>query len=397
MLLVGWSLLTHTQLHAQWTKVSNLPSEEMVALAIMKDTLYAVSGGNKLYKSGDVGDTWEAKTISTQPIDVSTITIIDNHIYVGTFTSGIFVSRNAGNTWASYADYLPAISGFVKFNNQVFASTAGYGVYTYDDFKDDWIPFNNQLPSNVAYDVQSMATTPNDLIIGAGANGAFFIYDFLANQWVSHYYYGKLKPGISFNKMTGYGDTLYAVDGRRVIKSTDGGLNWVDDKTGSRNGVDRTIYIGKQTCYTITNLIEGEYWLQIRSKDAPIGATWGSEESLLSNGYAYGIIEYKNKLFLATENGLYVNNLFSGITNPGDADKTTVQLYPNPSIGGNIRINSTLTIKQVTITNLLGQTVYTTEVFSEEAALKPNLTTGVYLVTTYFQNQQQLTQKLVVE
>lgn len=396
MLLIGWGLLTHTQLHAQWTKVSNLASQETVALAIMEDTLYVVSGGNKLYKSGDAGDTWEAKTISTQPIEVSTLTIIDNHIYVGTFAHGIFVSRNAGYTWTNYATYLPATSGFVKFNNQIFAATIGYGVYTYNAIKNDWIPFNNQLPSNWAYGVETITTTPNNLMIGAGANGVYFTYDFTANQWVSHYYYGKLKPGIAFNKMIADGDTLYAVDGRRIIKSTDGGLNWVDDKTGSRNGVDRMIYAGKQLYYTFTNLIDGEFWIQKRRKDAPIGTTWGTDEAFLNIGYAYGLIEYKNKLFLATENGLYVNNLFSGITNPDDAGKATVQLYPNPSIGGNIHLHSTSQMKQVTITNLLGQTVYTTEVFGQEADVKPNLTPGVYLLTVYLQNQQ-LTQKIVVE
>ena len=397
MMLCCLGLLFQTQVYAQWLKINNLPPQEMVAMAIKDDTLYVASGGNKLYKTGDAGDTWETKTISTQPIEVSTITIIDNHIYVGTFSHGIFVSNNAGYTWTGYANHLPAISGFVKFNNQIFAGTIGYGVYTFDAIKNDWIPFNNQLPSNWAYGVETIATTPNHLLIGAGANGVFFTYDFTGNQWVSHYYYGVLKPGIAFNKMIADGDTLYAVDGRRIIKSIDGGLNWVDDKTGSRNGVDKTIYAGKHTCYTLTNLIDGEFWIQKRRKDAPIGATWATDETFLSIGYAYGMIEYKNKLFLATENGLYVNQLSSGITQPVDAAKATVQLYPNPSIGGNTHLNSTLPTKQVSINNLLGKTVYTTEGIGQEAALTPNLNPGIYWVTIYLQNNQQLTQKIVVE
>lgn len=395
ILIAAISLAFVHNTNAQWVKISGIPTQEIVALASMSDTLYAASGTNRIYKSTDAGYTWHVKPVSIQPIEIFTLEIIDRVIYLGTYQHGVFTSTDLGVTWVHSGSTLP-VSGFEKFNNEVYASTVGEGVFKYDTALKDWVAFNNHAPGNMTYNIETIASTANHLIIGGGGNGTFFRYDFVANQWVLGYYYGMLAPGLIIYEIINQSGILFAVNGRRILRSNDGGTNWMEDKEGTQNGLWRNIYLGSHNIYTLTNLLNGGVWIQQRNKHAQAGASWSTNEEFIPRAFGYDIFEFKGKLYLATDDGLYVKDLILDTDHPLDITEG-VAMFPNPSNGGNIRFSSTVEVDKIAISNTLGQTVYTEKVVGKDFDIQPNVAKGVYFVTFFLENKQTLTKKIIVE
>jgi hypothetical protein len=285
-------ILSASNAFSQWTRVLSIPEVEIVDFTAMKDILFAASGSNVVYKSVNSGANWSEILVDSKQISICKMSTISNELYVGTVNSGIYVSNDFGNTWQKYEGISSPVTGFVKFNDHVYASTFGSGVFKFDLKSKTWIPFNNQLPINIAFNVESIVTTKNEMLISAGANGQYYRYNFNTNQWEFQYYFGFIMPGLQIQSLINDADTLYACNGNRIIRSNNSGQNWEDDKIGSRNGIDRTMYVGTEKVYTVTNLISGGTWLQHRDRKTSVGVSWSLDEHFFETGYAYRIIEF---------------------------------------------------------------------------------------------------------
>ncbi|MFN4945308.1 MAG: T9SS type A sorting domain-containing protein [Chryseotalea sp.] len=385
-----------TQAFSQWTRISSIPEIEIVDLATVQNVLFAASGSNIIYKSVNSGANWSEILVDNKQISIWTITALSSELYVGTIDNGIYVSSDFGVTWQRYENVFSPVTEFVKFNNTVYASTLGSGVYKFDLKGKTWIPFNNQLPENLAFNVESMLPTKDNLMISAGANGQYYTYNFNTNQWEYHYYYGFLMPGLQIQSLVNDADTLYACNGNRIIRSNNGGKNWEDDKIGSRNGIDRTLYVGAEKIYTATNLISGGTWLQNRKRKTTVGASWNIDEYFFETGYTYRIMEFNSKLFLAKDNGLYVNEVIvSSEIFKGNKEKITV--YPNPVTNGVINIESPYKIRSVSIVNSSGQILKRFDSINDNSfQIEFNVNPGVYFIQCDFRQNFVTTKKLIV-
>lgn len=379
---------------AQWTKVSSIPGQEMAALAAMNDTLYAASGSNKIYKSVNSGESWNELIVTNQSINIFTIKIIDSKIFIGTTADGIFISADFGATWTHSNSSLQWISGFVKFNQSIYAGTSGSGVYKYDA-NNQWIPFNNGLPSGWGYSVETIVATSDRLLIGAGGNGTYFYYDFGEDKWVHGYYYGQNAPGLIIQKIISQSDTLFGVDGRRILRSNNGGLNWSEDQTGTHKGTTRTVFLGSENIYTVTNILGGDAWIQMRSKNATSGTSWAGDEELFTTRTAYDIFEFGNKLFLATHEGLYVKDLLLDIEHSHNPP-FNLQIFPSPSCGQLIHVTCNGSIESYTIATGIGQSVESKKVYDDEFTIEKSLACGIYYISVHLVNGGSIVQKIIV-
>ena len=270
-------------------------------------------------------------TVSSENISIITLDVIDGIIYVGTSSNGIFYSSDSGLTWKNGGIDLIDVSSIKKKGNDIYAATLGQGVFIFNQDNGKWSTFNNSLPT-YSVNVFTMLATPGSLFIGAGANGTYYRYNFNNSQWDEEFYYGFLRPGLIINRLLIVSNTIFAVNGYKIIRSDDDGLNWTDDKTGSHDGTSRNIYSDADNIYTITNMLNGGTWIQGRNKSASTGSDWAPTEEFLPYGFSYDILEYNNKLFLARADGLYVKDGILGTDNPLP-DKSDVKLFPNPSDG----------------------------------------------------------------
>ncbi len=275
LFLIAIQLLSLNLTFAQWTKITSVPSNDIVALVVNNNIIYGASNSNEIYESSDAGIVWNTLTVNINPIDITSLIFFNNKIYAGTFTHGVFYSSDNGNTWQN--SNLSSISDFAVRNNVLYASTLGNGIAVLDTNTNNWTFINDSLPS-YSVNVQSIIGSPNFLMTAAGANGTFYKYDFNGNYWIEGFYYGILRPGLLIDNLINDADTIFAVNGNRIIKSSDAGTSWTDDKSDTRNGVYRNIYAGANNYYTLTNLPTGGTWIQQRSKYADIGTTWATDE-----------------------------------------------------------------------------------------------------------------------
>jgi len=376
-----------------WVQITAVPSQDISALAAYHDTLFAASDTNEIYKSIDGGITWSTIVVSVNPVNILVLRVIDDTLYAGTLNSGIFRSADNGNTWQQSGTGLLPVSSIEKQGTQIYASTIGSGVYQFNRGTGNWNARNDSLPS-YSFNVGSLIGTTTSLIIAAGANGTFYRYNFSSNSWVEEYYYGSLAPGLQIDKLIHQSDTIFAVNGNRIIRSEDDGLTWTDDKTGTHNGYTRNIYPGLAKHYTLTNVISAGTWIQQRDLNASTLTTWALNEEFVAGGYSYDILEFQNKLFLAREDGLYVKNITTGIEPVRNAD-------PNVKIkmdyaAGSISFSSDRVVKSIQITDRSGKVVYSAYPGKNEFTLHLQPATGFYLVSLHFTDGSNTVTKIIL-
>lgn len=376
---------------AQWTKIAAIPSQDIVALTQQGNIIFAASDTNIIYKNTD-GNSWNPLIVSNNGINITAIKNIDNILYVGTNTSGIFISRNGGNTWENYGTNLFSISEFTQFNNLVYISTFGSGVAVFNPANNSCLSFNNQIPS-YSNNVNTITNTQTDLLMAAGANGTYYRYDFTVQQWKEELYLGSYKPGLQIDKLLYESGTLYATNGYNLLISNNNGLTWERDQIGTHNGIDRKIYTGNTRFYTTTNLLNGS-WLQQRDKNATAYTTWQNAEEFFEGKYIYDLLETDTGIYLARADGLYFKNIV--LSNDDYLSNTTqLTIFPNPSIDKKINISSNVKIDMIEIYNIMGQLVYKNAINNNVFLLENNFQKGAFSVYITFANGKKLIRQIM--
>ena len=376
---------------AQWTRITAIHPQNIRAIALLGDTILTTSQSRFLYRSRDGGVSWDSLTVSNNAININCLKIIDDRIFVGTDAgNGIFISDDFGATWTNTGFGLFTISDFVKHDSEIYVSTLGEGVYRFNQPQNNWIPFNDSLPT-YSVNVNTMVSTANSFLIGAGANGTFYRYNFAVNGWNEEYYDGMLHPALQINKLISHLDTLFAVCGNRVIRSDDDGLNWTNDNFGTHNGTYRIITTGAVNHYLFTNVTTG-VWIQERNKFAVNGTSWTLNQDFISSGFAFDILESENKIYLGMLDGLYVKSISTEVNEIKSKD-CTVQVFRNTP---GISITADCDIISYSITNVVGQIFSAADISKDAIELQPDLSPGIYFLTLNFQGNKQVVKRLMI-
>ncbi|GHO82870.1 WD40/YVTN/BNR-like repeat-containing protein [Dictyobacter formicarum] len=199
--------------------------------------LYAASDSG-LWSSTNGGQSWNAIASQTLPADKYTALAFDmkaaNHVYVGTARHGIFMSADAGNTWATISKTLPSnvvVNGLTydSDQHQLWAATSA-GIYRTADQGANWTALNTGLPAHVAIN----AVVPAALIGGeqgriyAGTEQGFFI----STDNGAHWAHGKdslsVVPitSIVLDFRSADAKTIYIGTGAGALQSDDQGQTW---------------------------------------------------------------------------------------------------------------------------------------------------------------------------
>ncbi|MCE1187686.1 MAG: choice-of-anchor A family protein [Ignavibacteria bacterium] len=115
-----------------WAKL-NVGYDYIWALACSPTgALYAGTYGNGAYKSGDNGQTWShASGLSSQFIYGVSVSPNGNNVYLCSWSSGVFVSTDAGSGWKTMgmAGFGPSASYFNPGSNALYVGTTDGKVY----------------------------------------------------------------------------------------------------------------------------------------------------------------------------------------------------------------------------------------------------------------------------
>lgn len=320
-----------------WTNTSNgLPEAPIRALTINGNMLFAGTNGNtgkNIYVSSDTGNNWVAAGAAYGG-EVDALALSVNNLFAGTFY-GVSLSTDSGQNWTSVNNGLPFanmdIQSFSINGNNVYAGSQ-HGVYLTTDNGTNWTPVNNGL--NVHDEVRDIAIMGNNLFAAILDDGV----------------YKSSNSGSSWNAssagMTNLKTLALKVKGTDIFAGTFGGGVFVSRDSGA-------------------------YWFAVNA-----GLTNLNVSSLEVIGNYLFAGTYGNGVFAAPIDSILLQVSVKDLP----ANTINVSIYPNPTTG-TIAIQCSEKIKEINISNLLGENTYTD--VSRNNILSVNMTnkpSGIYFL-----------------
>lgn len=136
-----------------------------------KDTIYAGSFGNGIFRSSDQGRTWAGVGAGVNdPFILTMATGRDGAIYAGTFRGGVFRSHDEGKSWQPINDGLKRleIKALLVTDEAIFAGTSG-GAYRLNRAGDKWTIVTTGLDDVLVHAL--VRSTDGTLFAGTSGKG----------------------------------------------------------------------------------------------------------------------------------------------------------------------------------------------------------------------------------
>ncbi len=307
IILSVWSL----NVFAQWTIVPSSPTGYLQDIMEADGTLYIGSSGGGVYKSTDKGNSWQQISNglnSSQALDVHQVIKTTNGDLFAATTDGIYKSTDGGDNWVKKSNGITIGPGALyefdesifEYNGNLFTG-AWNGIYISSDHAETW-----QLTNVTGEGIQAKNFVEH--------NGILFAARESINSPIG---YKSLDGGVSWINLTGPSffniitffsepSKLWAgtIDG--VWLSTDNGTTW----EVRNNGLSADPYsssIIRVNGNLITALKFGGSGIYLTMND---GLNW----NIFSDGLPfltgiYKLLEYDNRIFAVTSNGLWQRNI----------------------------------------------------------------------------------------
>ena len=236
-------LLVSTDSGTSWVqRGSGLPTQfrELVVAATSPPTLWLYSTGSGLYRSTDGGTTFSKSGLGRTDVRIIAVDPGDPRTVYGVrddaFPTAMFRSTDSGATWDEigvHATGLPtaslaAVAVDPSDATHLWAGTSDDGVLESTDRGVSWSPTNAGLPRDRS--VCTLAVPPGGTTLYAVAGRALWTSRDGGESWIPGS--PEVAPGPPFPKIDGVAldptdlDVLYAASPSGVFKSVDGGQSW---------------------------------------------------------------------------------------------------------------------------------------------------------------------------
>ncbi len=331
----GGGIFASTNMGANWTPITISTADTNIYSISISGTTTLAGTGNKIFKSIDNGITWTNLYTSTDALQITSFLIDGTNIFATTWGGlhDILLSTNNGTTWTTIINGLTTNGGsgsIVKSGTNIFVSSGCAGVNRSSDYGANWASINNGLGTQC---ISKLALLGTNLF--AGTYGVYLSTN-NGNNWVA-----------KNNGITNLNDAnSFAQSGNNLFTGTQGGVfltnnnatSWTDITSGFTNdyiialAVDGTyLYAGTLSPVTWT----GKIWKR------PLSDFVGINENTLSNN---------------------------------------ISIYPNPT-SSTLTIETNSNTKQnLEIVNLIGQSLYTYNIYSKATVDVSAFPKGVYLI-----------------
>ncbi len=306
----------------QWVRLNTLPNEDISALEIVNNVIYAGSAtSHKIYMSGDNGVTWTASTLINPGLRITAIALFNNKIYAGT-DGDMYSSADNGNSWQDEGNLTSTITSFTAWNYNLYASSYRTGILKLNTGTGQWQPFANGL-NYPGFDNAATKILANGTDMFAGTGYSFATFSTTQQTWARKNYFNHA-PGntniwwadylidLVYNQGSLLGQVYmeYPTE-QTMMRSNDQGTTWQRDTLNLKTDLNKYtmhgLLAGSAKCYSISNqdTISIGTWIQQRDKLAPVGTSWANGEAFIPGVRSFAIRENNGILFLATDGGLY--------------------------------------------------------------------------------------------
>jgi photosystem II stability/assembly factor-like uncharacterized protein len=228
-----WSLVSSSQMIINappvYTSTYYLAVLGMIAQG---STLFAQNAGSGLFRSSDLGATWQQVTSDAGGGgDRRGLALNGDTLYLGG-DGAVQISTNNGYFWNTYhANVFGAarISSYAFIDSFVFAGhmNLGYGIRRSTDGGHFWIAKNSGLTTGPSRNINKLSKIGSTLFAGTAA-GIYFSTDY-GESWNLTAF-----PEQYVSELHAHGNTLFAFSNFLVSRSTDMGQTW----TTVTNGLD---------------------------------------------------------------------------------------------------------------------------------------------------------------
>ncbi|MCX7874526.1 MAG: choice-of-anchor A family protein [Melioribacteraceae bacterium] len=300
-----------------WKEVGSFAQGESVySMTYDNNSTYAGTFGGKVYESKDNGLNWSTITKGLNVAWIWSLTTLDKTLFAAT-EKGVY--QYDGSNWTITNLKETDVRAIASNGNKLYAGTWGKGVYVSEDKGKTWTELNENL-SNKA--VQTIAVNKNgDLFAGTAGGGVFKIFNG-ENRWYQY--------NVGNNQITSIAITnesiVASTYGGGVYTSNDNGSNWqrtaltqnyIYSSTVDKNG---KLYLSSWTSGVFTSEDKGSNW-------QPLGMGGMGVSSLVAAFNSKDVIAgtKEGKIFKITFNATNVEN-----DNSLPNEFELMQNYPNP-------------------------------------------------------------------
>ena len=159
-----------------WTRVEEVPADDVFSLHYFGTTLYA-GAANIVYIGANDGTNWTPTAVVPTAPAIETVVPAGGALWVGTFGRGVFRSTDTGASWQPVNTGLTGLGSsqvleIVEKSDSLFAATGGAGVFTLDlGTPTQWSAFNAGIPISIAGTVGTLILHGSTLVATAGVMG----------------------------------------------------------------------------------------------------------------------------------------------------------------------------------------------------------------------------------
>ena len=354
-------------------------------MAANNANIYAVdwSRDKFLYKSGDAGITWEHKVLPLTTSTITSLTIANSTLLVGTSLEGVFVSDTSGSFWQHSTGIAPntLIQSILQDGTNLVAATQQMtspseprpGIYISKDGGFTWTATYQQSPvySLIRHNGMLYAGLARDIIVSTDGG----------ENWtnISH------TPPTTFYVLSSNGSTLFAGfdNNNGIYVSYDNANTW-EPVTNGLLGVSKTtsFAVYNNIVFAATNL--GVF------KTEDNGASWQSISTGIDSILVESLAITDEYLYAGTENKAIWRRPLSEMTTVSVRENTKelsrYSLLPHPVASSSLlQLCSTCELHKATLTlsTMGGQKVRTTaNLYGSSVTInKGDLAAGVYVFT----------------
>jgi len=295
----------------------------------------------------DMGTSWEYTNMKGK---VASISSLGGETLIAGGVGGVYRSQDNGDTWDKQPTIRNAYSLFVADNHSIFVGYDYNGVYRSNNGGISWSEANNGYTNSYSFGFGQLG---NGRIYSSGWPSGTYYTDNYGDQWqmldVSLF-----SSSRSFS-FCGTGEVVNAGLSQGIAHSKNGGVDWtiVHYTAGSVSDM-RMLDTGE--CFALAT--EDGVLISLDT-----GRTWQTFNERLKSLYPYDLaVDSSNVLYLATGNGIYVNDTYTRRniepTKPNEFHLSYP--YPNP-FNSSLHLQYSLPITsniQFRIFNVKGQVVW---------------------------------------